>query len=328
MTRHTLRKLAAGALAGLSLTTGALALVTSPVAAESAPSAGPARSADPMAPVSATGATVAEPRISNGRRLESAPANPSAPAPAPQRHVLPEGLPEGRPAQPAPERVFGSDDRMLVTDTTRTVAWQTTALIYDASTGGWCTGFMIGPDTVATAGHCVYDYHNRRGWWSLSQTRVYPAYNGYTNTAPFGSCSVRNLYTVRGWVDTGNWDYDYGAIKLNCTIGNRTGWYGLTNGGYNTSTRLTTQGYPSDKRPAYSMWAQHGTITGYAGSNQAQLTTYMDIIPGQSGSPVYRTDANCPRCAIGIVSWESPTVNGINRLTTASVNWLISVRNS
>ena len=228
----------------------------------------------------------------------------------------------------APKIVVGADDRRIVSNTTSRWARQT-VLIYEATTGGWCTGFMVSPDTVATAGHCVY--HNSPGkpvgWWDYRNTTVYPGYNGSTGVAPYGSCSVKDMYTNTSWQATqNNWNYDYAAIKLNCTVGNTVGWYGMTTNGYTTATTLYTQGYPQDKTPKYSMWSTSGTVAQFL--SFGQLVTYMDIIGGQSGSPVYRYDSGCQYCAVAIVSWSGASYNGLNRLNTNSVNMIKGVINS
>ena len=65
----------------------------------------------------------------------------------------------------------------------------------------------------------------------------------------------------RGWVSSGLETYDYGAIKLNCTIGTTTGWYGF----FWQSASLTglpddTRGYPGDK-PSGTQWLANNCAT-------------------------------------------------------------------
>src|SRR5205085_1124434 len=82
----------------------------------------------------------------------------------PRRHVVHVDLPSSlsadeRMAQPkgaSPHVIIGADNRVQVTNTSSFWARQT-VLIY-SKVDGWCTGFLIGPDTVATAAHCVYHH--------------------------------------------------------------------------------------------------------------------------------------------------------------------------
>jgi glutamyl endopeptidase len=114
------------------------------------------------------------------------------------------------------ETVIGTDSRYRITGTT---TYPYSAIAHITSSVGGCTGWMIGPNTVATAGHCL---HN--GSWATN-VRVYPGRNG--SSTPYGSCGATRLYSVTGWTSSRSPEYDYGAIKLNCTIGNSTGWFGF-----------------------------------------------------------------------------------------------------
>jgi glutamyl endopeptidase len=61
------------------------------------------------------------------------------------------------------------------------------------------------------------------GTW-YSGLAVWPGRDG--SSAPYGSCTVRTLYSVTGWTSSRGEQYDYGALKLNCTVGNTIGWFG------------------------------------------------------------------------------------------------------
>jgi len=154
------------------------------------------------------------------------------------------------------------------------------------TTGGttreWCSGWMYAPDMVATAGHCVHGGQGRN-WIPSDEIRVWPGRNA--TSGPYGSCTVRAMHTVLGWSDHSNPDYDYGAITLNCTIGNSVGWYGWW---WQTAslagTDATVSGYPFDKDVG-TQWRDSGHIDT---NTDRQVLYFHDTWHGQSGSPVYQ----------------------------------------
>lgn len=147
-----------------------------------------------------------------------------------------------------------------------------------------CTGWMAGPDTVITAGHCV---HRGLGqtWFPLSDYTVYPAHDG-TN-APYGKCTAKRLYTTEGWALSSKTEYDYGAIKLNCQVGNATGWLGF--GVLPTTQGLATiiSGYPGDK--PLGQWGSFDSVRKETGS---WVFYKNDTYAGMSGAPVWYDAGN------------------------------------
>jgi glutamyl endopeptidase len=177
-----------------------------------------------------------------------------------------EGVPVG------PESILGADNRFKITNTT---SYPARATVRITSSVGQCTGWMIDDDTVATAGHCV---HN--GAWATS-VRVTPGQNGWY--APYGSCTARSLHSVLGWTRDRNWEYDYAAIKLNCTVGNTVGWYGMrwTSASLNGVFSYHL-GYPGAK-PA-EQWGSYGYVQN---STTRKLYYTNDTVGGNSGGPIY-----------------------------------------
>jgi glutamyl endopeptidase len=173
---------------------------------------------------------------------------------------------------PLPESIIGPDNRFQIDPTT---VYPYRATVRITSSVGQCTGWMISRDTVATAGHCV---HN--GAWATSVT-VAPGQNGLVR--PYGTCGARRLHSVVGWTRDRSSDYDYAAIKLNCTIGSTVGWYGMrwTTASLN-GVISHTNGYGGDK--GGQLWASVGTVR----SSLARRLHYTnDTVGGNSGGPVY-----------------------------------------
>lgn len=218
----------------------------------------------------------------------------------------------------APETVCGKDDRINIKDTTK-VPWRWNCqLIITMANGGKsrCTGWLIGPRTVMTAGHCVYSKGN--GGWAKS-IEVIPGMNAALK--PFGSFKSTGLFSVKGWINTSKPEYDYGAIHINQPIGNKLGWYGFANLGTSSLKGLLVNlaGYPGDKAFG-TQWYHWGRITSVA---ERRLFYLVDTAPGQSGSAVYYIKAG-KRFAVGVHAYGG-CPNGATRIIKPvydnMVNW-------
>ncbi|WP_425455347.1 trypsin-like serine peptidase, partial [Allorhizocola rhizosphaerae] len=178
--------------------------------------------------ISAAGATAAEPRAaktrlsaivsSDGSQSGIAPAAATSMVSSSKGASLPADLKATANASDGKgvgiDSIIGTDDRYQVNPG---VYPGTSTVLVTFSGGGRCTGWMAGynpanlASTIVTAGHCVHTGGSGGAW--RSGVTVYP---GYPNTG-FG-CSAITLYSVVGWTTNGSPDYDYGAIKVNCTF--------------------------------------------------------------------------------------------------------------
>jgi glutamyl endopeptidase len=187
----------------------------------------------------------------------------------------------------APEVIIGNDDRIQITNTS-VYPWSVHAslLITAADNSTWIgTGWFIGPHTLATAGHVVFIYAPgtaRHGW--VRSILVMPGRNG--SSLPFGSVTSTDFRSVVGWTQSGDENYDYGAIRIPTELGNNTGWFGF--GVWSDSDLLATtanlSGYPGDK-PAGTQWYHARRVTSV---NSRKVYYDIDTFGGQSGSAVYR----------------------------------------
>ncbi len=219
-----------------------------------------------------------------------------------------------------PNSVIGSDSRTRVTATT---TYPNSAIVLINRNGGlWCTGWMVGKDTLLSAGHCVTD---GAGTWYSGLTFV-PGSNG--GNAPFGTCGARNIYAFHGWASGADSNYDTSIVKLNCSVGNSTGWFGTwwqsasLNG---TFTRV--QGYPGDK-PS-TQWQSYDYVRA---SSADRLYYQNDTVGGESGSPVwqYRSGPYCSGvCGMGVhTNGSDGTNNSGTRFTQAKLNAIYGIVNA
>jgi glutamyl endopeptidase len=186
----------------------------------------------------------------------------------------------------------------------------------------FCTGWMLGPSTVVTAGHCVYDYRTAKTY--AYNVKITPAYNSAAqNTTPFGSCVFLQGFVMQTWINTGDIGYDYGIYRLGCRIGEQTGNFGfkVTPGDW-VGNSVALAGYPADKGGT-TMWASLGSIIF---SNANSFYYDNDMMSGQSGGPVWdNIDPNCYLCVVAINANEfaPPDMNQGAQINNTVFNFLL-----
>ncbi|WP_394939898.1 trypsin-like serine peptidase [Psychromicrobium sp. YIM B11713] len=181
---------------------------------------------------------------------------------------------------PGAESVIGADTRKQITDTLKT-PYRGLVELSGGSLSG-CTGWMISADTLVTAGHCVWDGSSYTADFTAS-----PARND--TKRPFGTCQAAQVWTDQQWLSNYDQNFDWAVVKLNCTVGTQTGWFGYKtdSDGNLANLGVTVSGYPGDK-PWGQVWSDSNKV--------AQVTATKvwypnDTFGGESGSPVYNSAA-------------------------------------
>ncbi|MCI0601351.1 MAG: trypsin-like serine protease [Beijerinckiaceae bacterium] len=189
---------------------------------------------------------------------------------------------------PAPESIINWDSRLR--QFTRN--YPTRAIVFIEYNGAHlCTGWLYAPHIVATAGHCVHTGGSSGSWRRRTLFRVYPGRDGAVS--PYGSCTAARLHSVVGWTQNDDPAFDYGAIRLNCTVGNTTGWFGMYTPGAPNNTPAIISGYPGDK--PRDQWLSADKIRQ---TSNERIAYRMDTIGGHSGSPIWH-DRNEALAATG-----------------------------
>jgi glutamyl endopeptidase len=221
----------------------------------------------------------------------------------------------GTPPQDVLETLHGPDNRVRIKDTAK-FPWRVHAslLITAADGSAWIgTAWFIGAHTLATAAHCVYIKNSgvpgRDGW--VKSILVMPGRDG--KKLPFGSITGDRFYSVKGWADSGDENFDYGAIVLPTDMGQQLGWFGI--GVYAdadlTATIGNITGYPGDQ-PEGTQWYDTHQI---ASVTPSKIYYDIDTMGGQSGSAVYRI-VDGKHVGIAVHAYGGATHNSGTRIST------------
>lgn len=227
------------------------------------------------------------------------------------------------PEDPMADRIIGTDDRVKITNT-KVFPWMAVVRIEGNFVEGQnfrCSGWMLGPSTVVTAGHCVYSRSEQRFAYNVT---IIPGYNGEDpNSTPYGKCTTITSKVLSPWFNNGEIGYDYGVYELACQVGKVTGNLGFrTTAGTGIGIFEAVVGYPGDQG-GETMWSGGGFITS---STDLSFFYDNDMMGGQSGGPVWVTDPNCNPCTIAINAneFDPPTMNQGARINQTAFDFFLS----
>ncbi len=213
-----------------------------------------------------------------------------------------------------PEVVVGRDDRVRIHDTSRFPWRAVCALRIHARSGEQYvgTGWLAGPRTVITAGHCLY--LDAIGGWA-ERVDVSPARNA--NDRPFSSVVATQFQSVRGWTVEAKPDHDYGAIILppeQAVAEAGSFGYAVYEPASLRGAYLNVSGYPADKPDGTQWWSARTTRK----VDETTIWYDVDTAAGQSGAPVWRLDPETHRrLVVGIHVNGAATGNSATRISEA-----------
>lgn len=187
------------------------------------------------------------------------------------------------------------------------------------------TGFMLGPNAVATAGHCIFNKKYGGNYWVTSAT-VTPAYNTGSKPAYFGSADAMAYQCGKDWAENENKNDDGGIIILEENLD--VGWLGLQPESIWSdykNTEVWVNGYPEE---SFDMFRHKGTIT--YDKRDFMISGNIITYEGESGGPCYIYSSKTGYTVIGLLSGYD-NANGGSRyvkLTKSLYNTFLSFRTS
>ncbi len=201
------------------------------------------------------------------------------------------------------ETVIGEDERLAIPDAALDPWRRICQLDLIGPLGTFKgTGWLAGPGSVITAGHCVH-YATFFGGWA-TQITVSAGRGG--DVHPFGQLTSAHFSTLNVWVDGQSADHDIACIHLDQPLGHKTGIFpcAIVDDAGLVGRRVNISGYPTDKDLAKVQYHHANQIMAVTAR---RLFYEIDTVSGQSGAPVWIQDsADTPPVCVGLHAYGVP----------------------
>lgn len=204
-----------------------------------------------------------------------------------------------------PQPYYMEDNRVKITNPQNDERCRNTVYIEATTKGGkkkFATGFMIGPNAVATCGHVLFNNkygsdNSSKDW--IDSAIITPAMNTGITPEPYGSANATYFHSNGQWLNNLNNEYDWGVIELDSNIGNKVGWLGLQyqSSSY-TGDSIRVNGYPKLNGTTKNLYRSTGTVSKSTSRLLYSQSNYTS--DGDSGGPCYICLVDNGYTAIGI----------------------------
>ncbi len=145
-------------------------------------------------------------------------------------------------------------------------------------TVGFCSGFIVGPDLIATAGHCVND----------SNCPTTAVIFDFQLTAPATPATTQlDTYYCQEVIDRILWgDVDYAVLRVDRPIAGRAPLCVASSEVVTAGEQVFVIGHPVTLPAKVADSATVGSVT------PLYLSADLDTAPGNSGSPIFHANSN------------------------------------
>lgn len=229
----------------------------------------------------------------------------------PERHVPAAG---GAAGPTGALGVYG----LAAVENTHEYPWSAVAhlsVTWPSGVVGQCSGTMVGPATMLSAAHCVWD--PSQGGWATAVVAT-PGRSG--TGAPFGTATVTRIAALEGYTANAYADQDLAVLDLDQPLGQLTGFFGVDAPSDETLTtiQLRLAGYPAHVADGHTLASGAGPV-GVIGAEH--LEYHMDQHAGMSGGPAW-AESSQGRYIVGVVAWIGYEVNGATRITGGKLDFI------
>lgn len=182
-------------------------------------------------------------------------------------------------------KVYGRTLRERLTDQFGSSNFDSNVKFLDQPTAASCTGFLIAPDILVTAGHCIEELEDASDYvWVFNYTNElkHNKYRGYVEIDPKDVYEVSEV--LGAYFQNLSTKTDYSVLKLD-RKSNRTPYRFRTSGKVSDWGDVSTIGSPTGLPLKYS-------DNSYVVNNSPNkwFRNNIDSFPGNSGGPVFNNN--------------------------------------